>query len=159
MRALPNPAVKLLLARGEYEGFERHAAQKYVRPDSPVVELGGCLGVVACITNRALEKGTSQIVVEANPLVIALIEENRTLNHCKFRDSECCHRLWGSSVIFCPSFDSPSNSLREKSGTAPVTVSTVRLEDILRERKIKSFTLICDIEGHEYDLVRTKQRY
>ncbi len=37
---------------------------------------------------------------------------------------------------------------------APVTVKTIRLGDIVRQRTIDSFTLICDIEGYEYDLVQ-----
>jgi hypothetical protein len=35
-----------------------------------------------------------------------------------------------------------------------VTVGTTRLRDIVTERGYGSFTLICDIEGHEYDLIR-----
>ncbi len=36
---------------------------------------------------------------------------------------------------------------------SPVTVQTARLGDLARERGFNRFTLICDIEGVEYDLV------
>lgn len=156
LRQISNTAVKLQLIKKEYEGFERRAVREYVRPDAPVVELGGCLGVVACITNRGLKKGTSHVVVEANPRVIALIEENRTLNRCNFELLNAAIAYGQPTVTFCPSFDMPSNSLRESSGGDLVTVNTIGLGDILRQRNIDSFTLICDIEGHEYDLVQNE---
>ncbi|MDR5727218.1 MAG: FkbM family methyltransferase [Terriglobia bacterium] len=156
LRQIPNTAVKLLLTKKEYEGFERRAVREYVRRSAPIVELGGCLGVVACITNRALEKGTSHVVVEANPRVISLIEENRTLNGCNFELLNAAIAYGQPTVTFCPSFDMPSNSLRENNGADLVTVNTVGLGDIIRQRNIDSFTLICDIEGHEYDLVQNE---
>jgi hypothetical protein len=58
--------------------------------------------------------------------------------------------------MFSPAFDTPSNSLRENNGSDLVTVNTVVLGDIIRQRNIDSFTLICDIEGHEYDLVQNE---
>ncbi len=156
LREISNTAVKLLLASKEYEGFERRAVRQYVCSDSPVVELGGCLGVVACITNRALKKGTLHVVVEANPRVISLIEENRSRNECNFELLNAAIAYGQPTVTFCPSFDMPSNSLRENSADDLVTVATISLGDILRQRNIDSFTLICDIEGHEYDLVQNE---
>ncbi|HET9086826.1 MAG TPA: FkbM family methyltransferase, partial [Acidobacteriaceae bacterium] len=58
------------------------------------------------------------------------------------------------SVTFRPSSELPSNSLREKHGGELVTVNTITLGKILDEREIGAFTLICDIEGHEYELVQ-----
>ena len=154
LRQISNTTVKIQLIKKAYEGFERRAVRQYVRPDSPVVELGGCLGVVACITNRALRRGTSHVVVEANPRVIPLIEENRSLNRCNFELLNTALAYGQTTVTFCPSFDMPSNSLRERSGADLVTVKATSLGDIVSRRKINSFTLICDIEGHEYDLVQ-----
>ena len=156
LRALPNAAIRPVFIRGEYEEFERRAVREYVRRDSPVVELGGCLGVVARITNRALNKGTLHVVVEANPRVISLIEENRSRNKCSFELLNAAVAYGQPTVTFSPSFDMPSNSLRENNGADLVTVNTVSLGEIIRQRNIDSFTLICDIEGHEYDLVQNE---
>ena len=156
LRKISNTAVKLQLIKKEYEEFERRAVRDYVRPDAPVVELGGCLGVVACITNRALNKGTLHVVVEANPRVISLIEENRSRNGCNFELLNAAIAYGKPTVTFCPSFNIPSNSLRESNGADSVTVNTVGLGEIIRERNIDSFTLIFDIEGHEYDLVQNE---
>ncbi|MES2219510.1 MAG: FkbM family methyltransferase [Acidobacteriota bacterium] len=156
LRALPNPAVTRALVRREYEEFERRAVRQYVRPNLPVVELGGCFGVVACITNRKLDRGTLHVVVEANPRVISFIEKNRSLNRCNFELLNAAIAYGQPTVTFCPSFDMPSNSLRENHGADAVTVNTISLGEIVRQRDIDSFTLICDIEGHEYDLVQNE---
>src|SRR5689334_17446832 len=37
-----------------YEIDERNLVQKFVRADDSVLELGACLGVVSCITNKIL---------------------------------------------------------------------------------------------------------
>ena len=45
-----------------------------LRRDLPVVELGGSIGVVACVTNRLLKDRKAHLVVEANPLAIPHLE-------------------------------------------------------------------------------------
>ena len=158
LEGLPDDRMKLELVRKEYEKFERQAALQYVWPAAPVVELGACMGIVACITNRVLTGARSHVVIEANPLVIPLIEKNRSANRCDFEVLNAAIAYGASTVTFTPSQEFWGNSLREnssaESGVDPVTVPTVRLGDIVRERNMDSFTLICDIEGHEYELVQ-----
>ena len=43
------------LFTNKYEAAERQAVARYLRRDIPVVELGGSMGVVACVTNRLLK--------------------------------------------------------------------------------------------------------
>jgi FkbM family methyltransferase len=146
--------MKIALISKEYEEFERRAALQYIHPEYPLIELGGCVGVVACVTNRALKGLGSHIVVEANPFAIPLIEENRARNHCNFEILNAAIAYDRESVVFYPSLDLPSNSLNRRDGTDPVEVKTVRLGDIVKQNKFGAFNLICDIEGHEYDLVQ-----
>ena len=146
--------VKLRLASKQYEGFERRAVQQHIRPEFPVVELGGCIGVVACVTNSVLQKGSLHVVVEANPWAIPVLEVNRALNHCDFEIVNAAIAYDRPSVTFCPSLSLDSNSLRNNRGADPVTVNAISLQDIVDKKQIGSFMLICDIEGHEYDLVQ-----
>jgi FkbM family methyltransferase len=146
--------IKLRLVRKQYEEFERRAVQQHIRPEFSVVELGSCIGVVACVTNRVLQKGKVHVVVEANPWTIPVIEANRALNHSDFEILNAAIAYDRPSVTFCPSMSLDSNSLRNESGSDPVTVDTVTLRDIITQREIGPFALICDIEGHEYDLVQ-----
>ena len=52
---------------GGHEDKERRLVVKHVRRDLPVIEGGGCVGVVSCVTNRLLQDPKRHIVVEANP--------------------------------------------------------------------------------------------
>src|SRR5438270_4743065 len=42
------------------------AALQYLDPALPVVELGGCMGVISCVANRRLRHPEDHVVVEAN---------------------------------------------------------------------------------------------
>jgi hypothetical protein len=57
------------------------------------------------------------------------------------------------SVTFRPSSNVCVSSIKEVGDQAPVTVGTITLRDIVRDRGFIRFNLICDIEGLEYDLV------
>lgn len=151
---LPNLPIKLALLNKTYEDFERRAVLQYVRPELPVVELGACIGVVACITSKLLKNPADHIVVEANPNVLPHLIENRATNRCEFEILNAAIAYDRESITFVPSMDFWGSSLEQKNGGDPVTVKTLRLRDIISARSFKSFTLICDIEGYEYDLVR-----
>lgn len=151
--AVPNHEVKLQLIRKSYESFERRAVQRYITPDHSVIELGGCLGIVGCITNRILLNKKSHVVVEANPNVVPLIAANKALNDCQFEILNAAIAYGQPYVTFSPNPELPSNSLHDNAGPESVTVKTISLMNLLEQRKIGTFTLICDIEGHEYDLV------
>src|SRR5262249_41360247 len=73
-----------LLLTGIFERPERTAIRKFLNPSLPVVELGACIGVVACTTNRLLRNPARHVVVEANPDLTPVLEENRRWNGCAF---------------------------------------------------------------------------
>jgi FkbM family methyltransferase len=68
-----------------YEEVEVDFVSRYVRPDDAVLEIGGCLGVVSCVTNRQLDDPTQHVVVEANPELIPWLTRNRDRNGCQFQ--------------------------------------------------------------------------
>lgn len=153
LESIPASPMKLVMLRGEYEEFERKAVSRHVPPDLPVIELGGCIGVVACITNRLLRNPDSHIVVEPNPEVIPHLEESRRLNKCRFEIVNGAIAYDQPAVVFTPNRDLWANSLTTRAGEETVTVPTVRLRDLVARHKFDCFTLICDIEGYEYELV------
>ncbi len=150
---VPNTPIKLELLKGRYESFERQAVQKYVKANLPIIELGGCLGVVSCISNRLLKDPGAHVVVEANPEAIPLLEENRLINDCKFSIVNSAIAYGGKVIKFQPDRDMRGSSLSREGDSAPVTIDTIRLKEIVDEKRFASFTLICDIEGHECELV------
>ena len=144
---------RIELITHNYEAPERRAVARYARRNLPVVELGGSIGVVACITNKLLQNPTAHVVVEANPLAIPHLEGNRKLNQCQFEIVNRAIAYGVDSVTFRPNSSMCGNSITEDGELPPVTVQTARLGDLVRDHGFKRFTLICDIEGVEYDLV------
>lgn len=145
-----------LLLRGFYERPERDALEKYLDTTLPVVEFGGCIGVVACLTNRKLREPQRHVVVEANPDLLSLLNENRDRNGCRF---EVLHRAvgyGGASVVFHIDENVLASSVQLGSARA-VAVPATTLRSILDERGFARCTLICDIEGGEVELVEREK--
>ena len=58
---------KSIMLFGWYEKDEVTAINKYLRPDLPVIELGGGIGLLSCVINKKLDKPENHIVLEADP--------------------------------------------------------------------------------------------
>ncbi|MGB7925677.1 MAG: FkbM family methyltransferase [Pyrinomonadaceae bacterium] len=151
-------ALKSNFILNRYERPEREALRRFLDPDLPVIEFGGSVGVVACLTNRKLNDPRRHVVVEANPALIPLLKKNRDLNGCEF---EILPRMVGygsEQSTFYPNsvYFLASTAIPPASGEADVVlkVQTVNLQSILDQYKFDRCTLICDIEGGEADLVR-----
>jgi len=143
------------LLKGEYEGQERFASKHYIRRDIPVVELGGSIGVVACLLNRRLKNPAKHVVVEANPQILPRLLENRNRNHCRFEILHGAAGVVGDSIQLYLG----ENALSASAITiAPesVEVPAVRLTDILESRGFKRCAVVCDIEGAELELLRAE---
>jgi FkbM family methyltransferase len=149
--------MKSLFVFGRYETPERHAVRCLIDPDRPVVELGASIGVVACITNKRLRSPDKHVVVEANPDLLPLLERNRDLNRCKFtvlnravaygRDEVPFNRgaFWGGNILGVWG-----------TNESPVPVKTVTLKGILDTWSFDRCTVICDIEGAEFQMIESE---
>ena len=160
---LDSPAIqtglKALFLFDRYERAERDALRRYLDPDVPVVELGGSLGVVACVTNRRLRDPSRHVVVEANAAMLEVLEANRARNGCRF---VVLHRAvaYGAPTVAFHQDDSvlAGSVVDGRAGghgepRRVVHVPTVSLRDILDTHGFARCTLVCDIEGAEADLV------
>lgn len=73
-----------------YESEERELANKYLRSNDRVLELGSCIGIVSCVINKNLTSSESHhVAVEPNPNLVPVIEENRKLNNRNFAIENC----------------------------------------------------------------------
>ena len=153
LRDLPNTVLKLALVDGTYEQPEREAIQRYLSPELPVVEMGGCIGVVSCITNKLLKNPTAHVVLEANPFAVPYLQSNRDANGCSFKILNRAVAYDSDSITFAPLLNYMGSSLHQEGDQRPVTVKSVQLASIIREEQFQEFSLICDIEGQEFDLV------
>jgi len=66
------------------EKLEQELAQKYIKEDDVVFELGARYGSVSCVINSKLSCKTNQVVVEPDDRVWSALERNRNVNKCKF---------------------------------------------------------------------------
>jgi len=137
---------------GFYEREERRLLKNHLSPDARVLELGGCLGVVACIANNMLRKPERHVVVEANPNLIRHLERNKlhtgsafAIEHCVVSNRPEREFFLGDSIL--------GSSARRRSPTK-VVVPGKTVAELERAHEIKFDTLIMDIEGAELDFLR-----
>lgn len=74
---------------GSYERQERRFLKKYLNPEASVLELGGCIGVVSCVTNRLLRHPERHVVLEANPNLIPHLQRNKEFTGSAFTVENC----------------------------------------------------------------------
>lgn len=142
--------LKCRMFYGRYERTERELLARHLPTHLPVVELGGGMGLVACIVNSLLEEPARHVVVEANAEMLPLIARNRALNFSQFHVVNAAIAYNSSHV----SLKTGPDLLASQVQTGPVgDVPALRLRDILERFKVGVCTLICDIEGAEIDLV------
>ena len=154
---------KSTLAFGLHEMEERELVRRWVPSDIPVLELGGGLGVVSCLTNHKLANRAKHIVVEANPLMATALDRNRDLNNCAFRvvnkaiAYDCDHvdlnifdEFVGSSVKNIEIYKTTLGSALQG---GKVSIQTTTVNKLLDEFDFPEAGIVCDIEGAELDVV------
>jgi FkbM family methyltransferase len=143
-----NKNLRALLKNGQYENKEIWMVEEYLDPELPVVELGGGLGVVSCVINRLLARPEHHIVVEANPYLIELLEENKKRNGSQF---EIVPRAIGYSaqmIIHC-SNRNPCLGNSFQQHDKQVNVKTTALRNLITKYDFRELSLVSDIEGAE----------
>lgn len=148
---------KSTIAFGLHEIEERALIRRWLPPHFPVIEFGGGLGVVSCLTNRKLQRPEQHIVVEANPWMIPVLDRNRHLNNCKFKiinraiaydapfvELNVDHEFVGSAV--------------GKSSNNAMMVEATNVRRLLDEANFDCAGIVCDIEGAEADIIQRELR-
>jgi len=154
-----NATVASALLRGKYEAEEIRMIQTFVPKDRPVIELGGSLGVVSAIIGNHLDADTPHLVVEANPHLQDICHANAT-SPAKSQALELveCAVSYGSETVVFEVAENPHASGLSLAGNAghgtPVEVKAVTLA-ALHDRlgAPEGYSLICDIEGGEADMM------
>lgn len=150
------PELTTLETRGEflfgrYESVERRFARKYIPADATVLELGGCLGIVACAVNRRLADPRRHVVFEPHPRIAACLAANRDRNRCRFQIRQEIIGAGGPVAFYLRDPYVGGSSLLRPSGRS-IEVGTTTIADVERETGLGFNALIVDIEGGEADL-------
>jgi FkbM family methyltransferase len=135
---------------GNYEKEERELICRWIRPEDSVIELGACLGVVSCVTNKLLTDKSKHVVVEANPFCIASIYRNKELNQAGFLIEHCAVGNDPEVTFYLhPVYIVGGSS--QRASNRPVRLPAKSLRQLDRERG--PFTaLVIDIEGSEREV-------
>ena len=147
--------LRYLLLAGDYETLERAALQQHLDPALDVIELGASIGVISCLTNRRLQEPARHVVVEANPTIVPRIEANRTLNGSRFRILNAA-LAYGCATVEFPIDENSLLSSLGRSSSRTAVVPAISLERIREEAGLDRFTLLCDIEGSEVELIESE---
>lgn len=133
-----------------YEAEERALIREFIRSSDAVLELGACLGIVSCVTNKLLAEKSKHVVVEGNPFCIPTLHRNRQLNGCGFLVENCAASNEKEATFYLhPIYIVGGTTQRESS--RPVRVPGRSLRD-LDARYGPFTTLIVDIEGAELEI-------
>ncbi len=160
-----SPRTKAQIFWGIYESAEIRFVQRHLRSGLDVLEVGSSLGVVSSHACSRLAAAARMVCVEANPELIATIEENLTTN-CSGRAFSVLNRALdyensGGSTRLRLSGDTSESQLGRLSRSADRAASVARevevpsttIADLVRETGLRDYALISDVEGAEAGFV------
>lgn len=137
---------RLLL--GLYERPELELVRRHVDREATVLELGGCLGVVACSMNRRLSDGRRHVVLEAHPLLVGFLQRNRERNSCRFEVRHAViSRQEKMDFYVRDPFIAGGSTVRM--GSRKIEVPTTSVAALEQAFNLSFDTLFIDIEGGE----------
>lgn len=147
------------LLRGKYETEEMRMIHNHLPKDRPVIELGGSLGVVSAVIGDHLNADTPHLVVEANPHLQAICLENaqspQKSQALKLVQNAVSYG--GDTVAFQVAKNPHASGLSlrsEADGLETVNVPSITLEALHQAlENPEDFSLVCDIEGGEADIL------
>lgn len=144
---------KSTIAFGLHEIEERHLVSRWLPSHLPVLEFGGGLGVVSCLTNRKLDRPERHVVVEANPAMIPILTENRDLNRCKFSIVNKAIAYDCEAIDLNVDEEFVGSTAKAASFGRTTRVSAATVKQIMDEAGFERAGLVCDIEGIEIDII------
>jgi len=132
-----------------YEREEREFVTRFIEKNDRVLELGACLGIVSCLTNKCLGDPSKHVVVEANPELIPTLQRNRDRNACKFSVEHCMLSEGHSADFYIHDLIVGGSADRK---TPRKTQIVCRSFQELQEKHGEFTALVIDIEGGEHQL-------
>jgi FkbM family methyltransferase len=144
------------LLRNKYEREEADLIEQFLPPGTPVIELGGSLGIVSRLIRSKLTPGTPHLILEANPALIETCAANSKaapddpvilVNAALFHGGPEVRFETGGSVH--------ANKVATGADTRKtIVVPAVTLEQLWQQLGSPvPYSLVCDIEGAEEELI------
>ena len=154
------PQIKADLFWGYYERAEIRFVRKYLKADLDAVELGSSIGVTASHMARRLSPGRRLVCVEPNESYLKSIEKNVRRNAPNvslliMHGAISYEEPFSDTVWFEPAERNVEGRLSNKEDNSARGVEGPRLDlkGVLSAGSVDEFTLVCDIEGAETQLL------
>lgn len=159
------PARSPLVARkalrsGIYELPERRMIVKWLPRDLPVIELGGSYGIVSHAIRCHIASTCTLTIVEANPLMVPVCRANVALAGAAEATNVIEAALaYGAETVRFTAMESIHTSHLATEGETVsagriIEVPATSLAKLVAEAGITgAFSLVCDVEGAEFDLL------
>lgn len=152
--------IRHAIANDSYEAAERDLIKTHMRSDLPVIELGGCLGLVSVFISDHLDIEVDHIIVEANPALIDACRKNATTERRR-PQTDIIHNAIAydaAHVQFHASSNAHSSRLGDADRPGNIRVPACTLSNVVGKLTSESdYTLVCDIEGAEFDMFAKDQ--
>ena len=148
------------LIKGKYEKEEVLMISSHIPPNNSVIELGGSFGIVSGVISKNLKKGVEHIIVEANPTLSEVCLRNAqagssNTNITLIQKAICYNEARVEFKIANNPHSSSLFDLPDKKVNKTVKVLSITLNEIYQSlEKQKDYTLVCDIEGGEEDMLK-----
>lgn len=120
--------------------------------EGTVLELGGCLGVIACLVNRRLSDPTRHVVLEANPALLPWLHRNRDANGAGFAVVQGVLARGPAERTFWPGGNIVAGSAHRPRDNA-ITVPALSLEALEAAQGLSFDVFVLDIEGGEAEFI------
>ena len=148
--------VRYLLLRGRpYERAEATLIRKGLAYGTPVLELGGSLGVISAVIRSVIGPDARHVIVEANAHLAAVCAVNAAAG----ASAGAMTMLQGAvdysgaaTVTFDPSHNCHAGRV-DTTATTGIAVPTLTATNAAAHLPPGPIALVCDIEGAEYQMI------
>ena len=148
--------LQYLLLRGRpYEEAEAELIGRFLQPQSNVIELGGCLGIISALIRNKIGPEAIHLIVEPNPKLIDICRHNAMQGASIDKTSviEAAIDYSGSEFAnFQFGANAHGSQVVKNDEGIDILVPTVRFKKLVKQLPEGPFTLVCDIEGAEIAL-------
>lgn len=153
--------VRAMIFFGFYESAETRLIRKHLPCHTNIIELGSSLGVLSSRIIEKLSMSCDAIFVEANSYLLPTLERNLA-NYCTIANFVVINKMISYSPDSTGTLNISLNNTETRLGSkidkaiANITVPTCRLGDLSLIND--DYTLVCDIEGAEIDILLNDQK-
>jgi FkbM family methyltransferase len=146
-------SIRAAMVLGLLERAERKLVRRYLPAGLSCIEIGSSFGNLTLEIIRAIGKKTPILSIEANPLLSAWLKEqvanSNRLNHRVINAAATQYDT--ENVLFCIDAGGLGSRISRDHSPEDVSVQGFSLGKIIEIAGFQRFSLVCDIEGAEFD--------